>query len=483
MRNFTFKGLLLAAMFMVLGSLAIQAADDGLITKQITVKLEKAGTLPDRIGSTKRDKITNLKIIGEINGTDLKLIRDMIGAGHYDGDETAGKLCALDLSEVKIVSGGEAYFRQRYSAYPFYTENDKLGENAFVNCYGLNKLVLPSNIVNIGVRALENCRSLVSLVIPASVTAIEDYAFDGCSSLASLSVPSSITKIGHYAFNGCSSLTSFVIPFGITAIYDNAFSGCSSLACLEIPSSVTEINDYAFKGCCSLGNLSLPSSINRIGNCSFEGCRSLTSLVIPSSVKKLHSYAFRDCSGLTNLSICSSIDFGDSPFSGCSNLKEVNYNINNGLEKYLETEHFSLGIKCSINYFLNDIKVTQLVIPSSVSSLGRGVFLNCRDITSITVNWLIPAKVGDSALKDVDKKKCILYVPQGSCQDYFLADFWGDFKNIVEFDPTGVDKVTTSTNAKEVSRYSVNGQRLSAPTKGLNIVKYSDGSVKKVAVQ
>ena len=70
MRNFTFKGLFLAAMFMVLGSLAIQAADDGLIIKQITVKLEKAGTLPDRIGSTKRNKITNLKIIGEINGTD-----------------------------------------------------------------------------------------------------------------------------------------------------------------------------------------------------------------------------------------------------------------------------------------------------------------------------------------------------------------------------------------------------------------------------
>lgn len=74
------------------------------------------------------------------------------------------------------------------------------------------------------------------------------------------------------------------------------------------------------------------------------------------------------------------------------------------MEKYLETEHFSLGIKCRINYFLNDIKVTQIVIPSSVSSLGRGIFLNCRDITSITVNWLIPAKVGDSALKDVDKK-------------------------------------------------------------------------------
>ena len=48
---------------------------------------------------------------------------------------------------------------------------------------------------------------------------------------------------------------------------------------------------------------------------------------------------------------------------------------------------------------------------------------------------------------------------------------------------TGIDKTTTSTDVEEVARYSVNGQPLSAPTKGLNIVKYSDGSVKKVAVR
>ena len=79
--------------------------------------------------------------------------------------------------------------------------------------------------------------------------------------------------------------------------------------------------------------------------------------------------------------------------------------------------------------------------------------------------------------------KCTLYVPQGTEQDYWLAPVWGDFGKIVEYDPTGIDKVTTSNDAKELSRYSVNGQRLSAPSKGLNIVKYSDGSVKKVVVQ
>ena len=70
----------------------------------------------------------------------------------------------------------------------------------------------------------------------------------------------------------------------------------------------------------------------------------------------------------------------------------------------------------------------------------------------------------------------------GTRDDYRLSEF-GYFENIVEFDATGIDKTTTSTDVEEVTRYSVNGQRLSAPTKGLNIVKYSDGSVKKVTVE
>lgn len=95
MRNFTFKGLFLAVVFIVLGSLSIQAAD-GLITKQITIKLEKAGTLPDKIGSTKKYQITNLKILGEINGTDLMFIRNMAGGIDYYDETGEGKLSVLD---------------------------------------------------------------------------------------------------------------------------------------------------------------------------------------------------------------------------------------------------------------------------------------------------------------------------------------------------------------------------------------------------
>ena len=279
MRNFTFKGLFLAVVFIVLGSLSIQAAD-GLITKQITIKLDEAGTLPNKIGSTKKFQITNLKIIGEINGRDLQMIREMAGKD-VRGNDTDGMLSVLDLSDAKIVEGGGYNINGFY--YP--TSNDKIGDNAFCDCSGLTSLTLPSGVTEIG-----------------------NAAFEGCSGLTSLTLPSGVAKIGDYAFHGCSGLTSIYV--------------------------------YAEK---------LPN----MGNDVFEGC---------------------------------------------------------------------------------------------------------------------------------DAKKCTVYVPKGTYYDYWLSEF-GYFENIVEFDPTGINNVITSNDAKELSRYSVNGQRLSAPTKGLNIVKYSDGSVKKVAVQ
>ena len=320
MKQIIKRGSFLTLMFMLLGCLSLYAADNDLTTKQITIKLEKAGTLPDRIPSRKKYKVTNLKIIGEINGTDLRMIRDMAGS-NSTGNSTDGKLSVLDLSEAKIVEGGDYYYydydnnRNNY----YYTSNDVIGDKAF--CY---------------------CRGLTSLTLP-----------DG------------ITSIGYCAFNGCSGLTSLTLPDGITSI----------------------------------------------GSWAFRDCRGLTSLTIPA--------------GITSL------------------------NLPNGI-------HFS----------------------------GEGVFLGCSGLTSIYVYAEKVPKIGSSnVFEGIDAKKCTLYVPMGTSSDYWLSDFGDYFENIVEFDATDIDKTTISTDVEEVARYSVNGQRLSAPTKGLNIVKYSDGSVKKVAVR
>ncbi len=390
MRTITFKGLFLTAVFMLLGSLVIQAADDGLITKQITIKLDKAGTLADKIGKNKKYKITNLKIVGEINGSDLKFVRDMAG-GSFRDEGIVGKLSVLDLSEAKIIKGGSFYYSPNGSYDEYYTTDDAIGSYAFYECCELKSLKLPSGVTEIGSSAFEDCIGLTSLTLPSSVTEIGSSAFEGCRGLSSLTIPPGVTKIGSSAFKGCSRLTS-----------------------LTIHSDVTEI--------------------------------------------------------------------GSSAFWGCTGLKDVSFYINGDFEPYLTKNHPHIDVNCGIEYYLNGKKITSVVIPSTITTLGEYVFQNCRDLTSVTVSWQSPISAG-SAFYGVDRSKCTLYVPQGTEQDYWLADVWGDFGKIVEYDPTGIDKVTTSTDAKELSRYSLNGQRLSAPAKGLNIVKYNDGSVKKVVVQ
>ena len=395
MRNFTFKGLFLTAVFTLLGCLSIQAADDDLITKQITIKLDEAGTLPDRIGASKKYLITNLKIIGKINGTDWNMIREMAGRDNR-GYSTEGKLSVLDLSEAKIVKGGDSY----YPGDNCYTSNDEIGVKAFTDCSRLTSLTLPVGITSIGYDAFAYCSGLTSLNLPAGITSINYGAFLDCSGLTSLTLPDGITSIGSRAFYGCSGLTSLTLPAGITSIGDDTFYGCSGLTSLTLPAGITSIGEYAFSGCSGLTSLTLPAGITSIDKYAFSGCSGLTSLTLPAGITWIGESAFSYCSGLTSI------------------------------YEYAE----------------------------KVPRIGRYAFEGCAS------------------------RKCTLYVPKGTYDNYRLSEF-GYFENIVEFDATGIDKTTTSTDVEEVSRYSLNGQRLVGPTKGLNIVKYSDGSVKKVAVE
>ena len=396
MRTFTFKSLFLTVLFVLLGSTAILAADDGLITRQITLKLDEAGTLPDKISANEKNLITNLKIVGKINGTDLKFIREMAGSD-FNREKTDGKLSILDLSEAKIVAGGDAYVQYGDN---HYTSNDKLGDYAFVDCSGLTSMTIPSGVTSIGEGTFCDCSGLTSLTIPSGVTSISDYAFSGCSGLTSLTIPSGVTSIGDYVFYDCSGLTSLTLPSCVTSIGREAFRSCSGLTSLTIPSCVTEIGESAFEGCSGLTSLTIPSGVTSIGDWAFYGCSGLTSLTIPSGVTAIGKEAFYGCSGLTSI----------------------------------------------------------YVYPENLPELGTDIFNGC------------------------DAKNCTVYVPKGTYDAYKSSEF-GYFEKIVEFDASGIDKVATSANVKEVSRYSANGQRLSAPAKGLNIVKYSDGSVKKVVVQ
>ena len=248
MRTFTFKGLFLTVLFMLLGNLAIQAAGGELITKQITLTLDEAGTLPDKISESQKNLITNLKIVGKINGTDLKFIREMAGCD-VNGKETDGKLSILDLSDAKIVEGGSAYYSDRDDGF-IYTSNDKLGDFAFYDCSGLTSLTLPSSVTKIGCYALSNCIGLTSLTLPSSITEIGEHAFLNCRGLTNFTIPSGVTKIGGAAFFCCYGLISLTIPSSVTAIGSNAFKHCSGLTSIYVyMEKLPETGSNLFLGC------------------------------------------------------------------------------------------------------------------------------------------------------------------------------------------------------------------------------------------
>ena len=48
--------------------------------------------------------------------------------------------------------------------------------------------------------------------------------------------------------------------------------------------------------------------------------------------------------------------------------------------------------------------------------------------------------------------------------------------------PTALNSTTADPNRREVARYTLDGQRITTPQKGVNIVRYSDGTVKKVVL-
>ena len=302
----------------------------------------------------------------------------------------------------------------------------KIGDYAFHRCSGLTTLNLPSNVTSIGYRAFSECSDLTSVDLPSSITNIGDYVFYYCENLSKVNLPSEITAISNGAFGGCSSLKNIELPAGITSIGEDAFVNCSNLQNMNLPSGITTIGDYAFVGCSNLTNVILPSALTSIGNIAFANCSNLANVTLSSNITSIGSSAFQDCSSLKNLTIS----------------KEV----------------------------------------TSIKDIALNNSYNWLELESVYVAWENPIEAG-SFFDRIKISNCTLYVPQGTKEAYANADVWKDFGNIIEYDATGIDKVTNRSNVKEISRYSLNGQRVTSPTKGVNIVVYSDGSIKKVAVQ
>ena len=161
------------------------------------VNVEKAGTLASQLTTTE----TTLRITGVINGTDVKYLRELI---------SAGKVTTLDIADVRIVSGGEVYYKDEAGT-SYKSENDVIGQFMFRECEKLKAITLPSTVNAILANAFSKS-GLKEVDIPNSVSRLGGDAFAYCSSLAKVVIGSRATRMDQGVFYSSPVKQAYVKP-------------------------------------------------------------------------------------------------------------------------------------------------------------------------------------------------------------------------------------------------------------------------------
>ena len=429
-------------------------------------------TIPNSVTTIGNHSFTGCTSLETLIIEDGSSVLDL-GYNAYSSISTGeGLFCDCPLKSVYL--GRNIIWTSREYGYsPFYNNTTltsvtigdsvtTIGSSAFSGCKGLTSVTIGDSVTTIGSNAFTLCEGLTGVTIPNSVTTIENYAFNGCSRLETLIIEdgSSVLDLGYNAYSGINTGEGLFYDCPLKSVYlgrniknetsqqcgYSPFYNNTTLTSVTIGDSVTTIGARAFSGCEGLTSVTISDSVTTIWSHAFSGCKGLTSLTIGNSVTSIENYAFEYCSSLTSVTIPNSVTtIGGGAFESCKGL-------------------------------------TSVTIGNSVVSIGYWAFGGCKGLTSVTSLAKTPPCAYENTFPTAAYLNAMLYVPIGSLDSYRSATCWKNFL-MEEKDVSGVEGVKADDNLVEKARYSLDGKMLLAPEKGVNIVKMSDGTTKKVVVK
>lgn len=425
------------------------------------VKVEVAGTLSSIITEGAKYKITDLTITGNLNGDDIRYLREMAGAD-FRGNSTEGKLSAIDLSNATIVEGGNYYYRDDKGNYS--THSNTLP--SFAQCKNLQEFKAPMNVYKHEQYAFYGCTALCEVTLPHSLETGNylSQAFYNCPKMEHLYIKKNDDRSGHLftsdnggvyygsyytdqlkearllyvppmtegtfevnektstiafgAMQNCINVREIILPEGLTTIMDSAFTNCVALLKINLPNTITDIAWKAFKRCKSLTHITLPNQLTRLNDETFAECAKLEQIDLPESLQQIRSQTFEHCYALKSIYIPSRVESiaGRNLFVGCSSLNEIKVSPNNLFFEVID------GVLYDIDaHALLACQRSQEVVKIKEGTTWVNVyaFQGCTRLRELTLCKTWPMRGNNSTIKSYD----LLDVLDGSRWDYKGENF------------------------------------------------------------
>lgn len=397
--------------------------------------------------------------------------------------------------------------------------------SAFSGCSGFNgKLTLSDKLVKIGASAFNGCSGFTgALTIPNSVTEIGGSAFCKCSGFnGKLTLSNKLAKIGSYSFDYCKGFTGDLI----------------------IPNSVTEIAEVAFRDCTGFnGKLILSNNLKKLGYNAFNGIKISANkqVVLPATLEEIEKYAFANSNiqslkflslpkGLNNIQVFSNtpqyVSLSDASYISeltDGNVKEASYSrtMSNTWGTLVLPYNLKLtGEEPYSLYAIDHIASDEIVLRSLEGEVTAGTPCIVKrkgeqtELTFVAENASINVATNTNEVGDLNFMGT--YWAKELTNGYIIRkdNFWnvaklkesspntkalrvGPFRSWLEGaapngaaqlslridnPTTGIDNVAPleTLNADNVEYYDLNGKRLAAPMKGINIVKRGNKTMKVI---
>ena len=353
--------------------------------------------------------------------------------------------------------------------------------------------------------------------IPEGVTTIGNLAFSNVALADGFTIPTGVTTIGSWAFYYTSNLSTLTLPEGLTTIMKSAFNGSSDLTTVSLPSTLTELGNYIFYGCDKLLNVTShiqePTAIDQYSFSNYEDAV----LFVPVGTKDVYSATEGWNLFGTILEEGESLPWvylGEATFTDnflfedsapCkvyqSSSNPYMFRLTNPYGTMLKNADEAIDAEYSEDFTLTllqpndkqgDVTITMndLVYFSEIKTGYR------YTVYDAVICLLHPGEF--STLKYEDEwtyNKVLSYQESGLpakiqlAPNFFMYGVGGFNKTqsddiiIIDFpisEGAGIKVVHDTADAEVVGCYSIGGQQLNSPQRGLNILKLSDGRAIKV---